>query len=260
MQLRTIVTYLDDQYPAATAEDWDNVGLLIGDLSATVTAVLTCLTLTATVCREAIENEADLIVAHHPFPFRPIKRITSETVEGRLLLELIRNGIAVYSPHTAHDSATDGVNRQLADFFGLIDMEPLNPNGSGRIGNLPQLSKIVDLLPLIESRLGRCSFVGQLDRVIHRIAIGCGAADDFVTAASDRGADLLLIGEARFHTCLQADSLGLALILPGHFASERFAVETLAEKIAAQFPDLPCSASRTEQDIVRLSLLGTVPK
>jgi len=250
MQLQTIVTYLDDRYPAATAEDWDNVGLLVGDLSVTVLNVLTCLTLTPTVCREAVDGKVDLIVSHHPFPFRPFKRITSETVEGRLLLELIRNGIAVYSPHTAHDSAPDGVNQQLADLFGLVAIEPLNPNGSGRIGNLPQPSKLADLLTRIEDRLGRCSFVGEPNRMIRRIAIGCGAADGFVTAASDAGADLLLVGEARFHACLQADSLGLAMILSGHFASERFAVETLAEKIAAKFPELRCTPSRTERDVL----------
>ena len=251
MQLRTIVTYLDDQYPAATAEDWDNVGLLVGDLSANVKNILTCLTLTSTVCREAVEGKVDLIVSHHPFPFRPLKRVTSETIEGRLLLELIRNGIAVYSPHTAHDSAPDGVNRQLADMLGLVDLEALNPNGSGRIGNLPQTSKLADLLTLVEDRLGRCSFVGKPDQTIRRIAVGCGAADEFVTAASNAGADLLLVGEARFHACLQAESLGLAMILPGHFASERFAVETLAEKITVIFPQLHCAASQTEKDVLR---------
>jgi len=251
MQLQTIVSYLDEQYPATTAEDWDNVGLLVGDLSAAISKTMTCLTLTPTVCREAIEEKASLIVSHHPFPFRPFKRITSESVEGRLLLELIRNNIAVYSPHTAHDSATDGVNRQLADLFGLVDLEALNPNGSGRIGNLPTPQTLAELLALIERRLGRCSFVGEPGRRIERIAVGCGAADEFVQAAVDANADLLLVGEARFHACLQAESLGLALILPGHYASERFAVETLAQKIAARYPKIPCFASRTERDVLR---------
>ena len=253
MRLQTIVAYLDEQYPASTAEDWDNVGLLVGDLSATVLNALTCLTLTPTVCQEAVENKVDLIVSHHPFPFRPFQRITSETIEGRLLLKLIRNGIAVYSPHTAHDSAPDGVNQQLADLFGLVDLEPLNPNGSGRIGNLPLPLKLSVLLSLAEGQLGRCSFVGQSDRMIHRVAIGCGAADNFVPAASDAGAELLLVGEARFHACLQADSFGLAMILPGHFASEHFAVVTLAEKIAAKFPTLRCFASHTERDVLQVT-------
>ncbi len=251
MQLQTLVSWLDERYPAATAEDWDNVGLLVGDLAADASKVLTCLTLTPTVCREAIEKKVDLIVSHHPFPFRPLKRITSETIEGRLLLELIRAGIAVYSPHTAHDSAPDGVNRQLADLFELVDIEPLNPNGSGRIGDLPESKTLQELLRGIERRLGRCSFVGEPATEIRRVALGCGAADGFVSTAHENGADLLLVGEARFHACLEAESLGLALILPGHFASERFAVETLAEKIGAEFPELSCFASGTERDVLR---------
>jgi putative NIF3 family GTP cyclohydrolase 1 type 2 len=85
------------------------------------------------------------------------------------------------------------------------------------------------------------------------MAIGCGAADDFVDEAAKQGADGLLLGEARFHTCLRAQSLRLALILPGHFASERFAVETLAQKIAARFPEIPCFASNSERDVIKRS-------
>ena len=251
MQLQTFVSYLDEQYPSTTAEDWDNVGLLVGDLSAAVFKAMTCLTLTPNVCREAVDEKVSLIVSHHPFPFQPIKRITSESIEGRLLLQLIRHGIAVYSPHTAHDSAADGVNRQLADLFELTDLEPLNLNGSGRIGNLPTTQSLTDLVALVDRRLGRCSFVGDPDRRVKRIAVGCGAADEFVQAAANGNADLLLVGEARFHTCLLAEALGLALILPGHYASEHFAVETLAEKIAARFPAIPCFPSRTERDVLR---------
>ncbi len=251
MQLAEIVSYLDDQYPASTAEEWDNVGLLVGDTNESVAKIMTCLTITPNVCREAVDEKARLIIAHHPFPFRSLRRITSHTVEGRILLELIRNDIAVYSPHTAHDSATDGVNRQLADMLGLVDVEPLNPNGSGRIGNLSKATPLSILVSTLSGRLGRSSFVGDPNRSIRRVAIGCGAADEFVGAAATSGADMLLLGEARFHTCLQAESLGLALILPGHYGSERFAVESLADKISARFPEISCFASRTEQDVIR---------
>lgn len=249
--IREIKNWLDTEYPAALAEEWDNIGLLVGDETKTVRRIMTCLTVTPNTCNEAVTEKIDLIVSHHPFPFRAVKRITSETVEGRMLLQLIGADIGVYSPHTAHDSAPDGVNRQLATLLELTDVEPLNENGSGRIGNLKESITFHNLLGMIRDRLGSCAYVGDVRRKIRRIAVGCGAADEFVDQAARSGADLLLLGEARFHTCLQAESLGLALALPGHYASERFAVETLAEKIAARFPDLECFAGRSEYDVVR---------
>jgi dinuclear metal center YbgI/SA1388 family protein len=254
--LKSIVSYLDTEYPASSAEEWDNVGLLIGDLSAKVERIMTCLTVTPAVCSEAVTKKVNLIVSHHPFPFRAIKRITSENIEGTILLRLIAHGIAVYSPHTAHDSAPDGVNRQLATLFNLEEVKPLNANGSGRIGNCKQTGiRLTDILRIVEQRLCPCSYVGELEKPIHRIAVGCGAADEFVPEAARQDADLLLLGEARFHTCLQAESLGLALILPGHFASERFAVETLAEKMTARFPDIPCFSSDSEQDVIKRTII-----
>jgi dinuclear metal center YbgI/SA1388 family protein len=251
MTIQSVVTYLDAEYPAELAEDWDNVGLLVGDFSANVERLMTCLTVTPVVCEEAVTKKVDLIISHHPFPFRAVKRVTSANAEGTMLLKLISHAIAVYSPHTAHDSARDGVNRQLATILGLTDVEPLNANGSGCIGCCRQTVLLTDMLRIVEQRLGLCSYVGKLDRLVKRVAVGCGAADEFVAESVRRGADLLFVGEARFHACLQAESLGLALILPGHFASERFAVETLAEKIATRFPDLSCFSADSEQDVIK---------
>jgi dinuclear metal center YbgI/SA1388 family protein len=252
MDIKLIVSYLDAEYPALLAESWDNTGLLVGDDSAAVERIMTCLTVTPEVCDESVAKKVSLIVSHHPFPFQAVKQITSQTVEGSLLLRLISHGIAVYSPHTAHDSAKDGVNQQLAAILELADVTPLNANGSGRIGNCKQSGILFsDLLRIIERRLGACSYVGDLEKPVHRIAAGCGAADDFVDEAAKQGADVLLLGEARFHTCLRAQSLRLSLILTGHFSSEHFAVKTLAKKIAARFPEIPCFPANSEQDVIK---------
>src|SRR5713101_8136145 len=94
-----IIDYLDHFAPSHLAADWDNVGLLLGDRSAKVERVMTCLTVTPEVSQEAIGSQAQLIVCHHPILFHPIQRLTTDTPEGRMLLSLIRAGVAVYSPH-----------------------------------------------------------------------------------------------------------------------------------------------------------------
>ena len=80
---------------------------------------VTCLTVTPETAAEAIAGGANLIVAHHPVLFRPAKRLTGATAEGRMLLDLARGGVAVYSPHTAFDNCAGGINDLLAERLGL---------------------------------------------------------------------------------------------------------------------------------------------
>src|SRR5947209_10898341 len=96
--------YLERFAPCATAADWDNVGLLLGDGTDPVGRVMTCLTVTPESAAEAVAERAELIVSHHPVLFRPTKRLTTATPDGRMLLSLARAGVAVYSPHTAYDN------------------------------------------------------------------------------------------------------------------------------------------------------------
>ncbi len=127
MRLSEILSALDRLAPLELAESWDNVGLLLGDRQAEVTRALTCLTLTPDVAEEAIQSGTTLIVTHHPILFKPVQRLTADTTEGRMLGRLMQAGIAVYSPHTAWDNASRGINQQLAERLGLRDIVPLRP-------------------------------------------------------------------------------------------------------------------------------------
>ncbi len=88
---------------------------------------MTCLTLTPQSVAEAIESQAQMVVAHHPLPFKPIAKLTTQSQSGRMLWDLARAGISVYSPHTAWDSAGRGINARLAELLGLEDCQPIVP-------------------------------------------------------------------------------------------------------------------------------------
>jgi dinuclear metal center YbgI/SA1388 family protein len=241
--------------PHRLAEDWDNVGLLVGDRSHEVVKAMTCLTVTPESVEEAIDDEVDLIVTHHPLPFRPLKRITGDSVVGRMLLNLMGREIAVYSPHTSFDSAHQGINQRLAEGIGITEIQPLAPLehdpdglGSGRYGSLNTTLDV--LVSNVKSflKVDGLHFVGDPSQSIGRVAVACGSAGQMLHQAIRLGCDALLVGETNFHTCLEAKATQTALILPGHYASERFAVESLAAVLADEFSDVNIWASKKESD------------
>ncbi|MGL6196850.1 MAG: Nif3-like dinuclear metal center hexameric protein [Thermoguttaceae bacterium] len=248
--LSEIISYFNEIFPNELAESWDNVGLLVGDPAKTVRKIMTCLTVTPETVSEAAENKADLIVSHHPFPFHATKRITTETVPGQMLLKLVESKIAVYSPHTTHDNVDFGVNKQLADMLELHDVKPLVLE-AGRFGLLPQPMLFNELVKKVKTALSlrHIQFVDSSGgNAVRTVAIGCGAAGGFLENAIAEKADVFLLGETSFHTCLEAKANGVSLIMPGHFASERFAMEKLAVRIQERFPNISCFPSRTETD------------
>lgn len=251
----TIAEYLERFAPPQLAAEWDNVGLLLGDRSREVKRIMTCLTVTPETTSEAVAERADLVVPHHPFPFKPLRRITSDLNEGRMLLELAAARIAVYSPHTAFDSAAQGINRWLAEAAGLQNIAPLIPDaddanvGTGRMGDVAGSSLAQFAAKVAKSlKLSGLQIVCRSETPVRRVAVGCGSAGELLEAAMRQQCDCFLTGEARFHACLEAQAAGIALVLVGHYASERFAVDRLAEILAAQFPGVTVWASRREQD------------
>ncbi len=254
-----IATFLDAFAPLRLAEAWDNVGLLIGDRLRQVDRVMTCLTITATTVHEAVSDGADIVVVHHPMPFAPLKRFTTDTSEVRLLWSLAGAGISIYSPHTAFDSAPEGINQRLAAGIGLTDIEPLttrfeDPDGRrfgvGRKGRLAAPASLTTLAERVKKFLGVAGVhvVGGRDTHISRVAVACGSAGELLADARRAECDCFVTGETRFHTALEAEAAGIAMILAGHYASERFAVEQLAGLLRHQFPTVHVWASSQERD------------
>ena len=251
-----IITVLENLAPPQLAEDWDNTGLLVGRSDADVAKIMTCLTLTSDVAAEAVEQGVQLVVSHHPILFRGTKQITDAGIEGGILLKLIENGVAVYSPHTSFDSAESGINQQLAKLFGLMDVQPIRPQvdsaglGRGRFGKVSGSLKLAEFLAGVRSAVGagHLEFSGSRDASVSTVAVACGAAIEFLDDAVLLGCDTFVTGEARFHSVLEARAQGVNLILLGHYSSERPAIEQLATMLAVEFAEVDVWASRVECD------------
>jgi dinuclear metal center YbgI/SA1388 family protein len=247
--LAAVTHELEQLAPLRLAADWDAVGLLVGGRRDRVERVMTCLTLTDRVAAEAVTERADLVVVHHPIPFRPIARITTATGTGRVLLALIESGASIWSPHTAWDSAAGGINDQLAALLDLDRVTPLEPAadlplaGFGRAGTAAAGVTVADLARRAADRLGAraAQIAGDAGRAAGRVGIICGSGGDGIDAVRRAGCDTLLTGEIRLHQAVEAEAAGLAVIAVGHHASEAFSLPVLAGRLV-------CWASRQERD------------
>jgi dinuclear metal center YbgI/SA1388 family protein len=127
MKLKDLASYLDSAVPLAYQEDYDNAGLQVGQPQKEITSAMICLDVTEEVIKEAIASECDLIVSHHPLIFRGIKNLTGKTFVERILIEAVKNDIAIYSAHTNLDVLSNGVSRKMAEKIGLKKIAVLAP-------------------------------------------------------------------------------------------------------------------------------------
>jgi len=124
-RVKDIVALMEEIAPPAYAEDWDNVGLLVGSPQAEVEIVLVSLDATSEVVAEAGERGAGLLISHHPPIFRPMTRVMTDEPPGSIVKEALVAGVALYAAHTNLDLCEVGVNVVLAEMFGLRDHRPL---------------------------------------------------------------------------------------------------------------------------------------
>ena len=236
MNVQDVCVFMENFAPKALAESWDNTGFLVGEKTRRCSRIMTCLTITPETVQEAVMKKADMIIAHHPMPFRALKELTSETTVGRLLRSLIKNDIALYCPHTSFDSAPRGINQQLAEGLGLEEIQPIVPSaecggGTGRMGVFKEEQTLSSFLEKVKSLLNLpyVQYVGDPGAVVRKVGIGCGAAGEFLQYALRFNCDVFLTGETNFHTCLEAKAQGIGLVLMTHFAGEKYACDRLAD-------------------------------
>ncbi len=257
MNIDTLLTAIQEIAPLELAESWDNVGLLVGDRRRKLSGAMTCLTVTQQSLDEAIQGGANLVIAHHPIPFKPVSRITTDSVTGSLLVHALEHGLSIYSPHTAWDNAQGGINDQLAMKLGLIDVQPLvltehpkwSPHGvgTGRYGRFPGPTMAASLIDRLAAELPITNPRCTQDTVsISKIGIVCGSGGSMLSQVARRGCDAMLTGEATYHQCLEAQALGIVMILIGHHASEFFAMQTMTSRLKRQFDSLAIWTSTTE--------------
>ena len=239
MKVKEIIAALERFAPLSLQEDYDNAGLQVGLTETEVLGVLLCLDVTEAVIEEA-KSSANLIVAHHPLLFRPLKCVSDCDEAQRCTRLAVKHDIAIYAAHTNLDNARGGVNYKIAERLGLEVTDFLQPidgdGGSGIIGTFGKAMNAAEFLGLVKStfRVKGLMHNELLQRPIRTVAL-CGGAGDFLLKnAIAKNADAFITGEMHYHTYFGHEQ-EIQIAVTGHYQSELCVVEIfralLEEKI-----------------------------
>ena len=242
-----LVEALEARYRPAWAEQWDRVGLVLGDPDAAVRRVLCVVDVVDETVAEAFEAGVDLIVAHHPLLLKGVSSVAPTTHKGRVVHRLIKGDIALFVAHTNADAARPGVSDALAGRLGLRDLRPLSPHatdpelGIGRVGTLPESMSLRDFTAFAAGRLPATTWgvraAGDPDRPVRTVAVCGGAGDSFLAEATAAGADAYLTADLRHHVAGEhLASGGPALLDAAHWATERPWCDDVAAWLRAEHP------------------------
>ena len=252
MKVKEVIAALEQFAPLPLQDDFDNAGLQIGLTEADVTGALLCLDVTEDVIDEAAERGLNLIVAHHPLLFHPLKAVVGRTYVERCTLKAIQRGIAIYAAHTNLDNAVGGVNYEIASRIGLRDVELLTKRevngivcGAGVIGTLPQSEDELSFLSRLKAIFGVQALQHNrlMGRSVRRVALCGGAGSFLLNDAIHAGADSFITGEIHYHDFFGHDG-EILMVSMGHYESEQFTPCIFERLLREQFPTLRVEHTR----------------
>lgn len=239
MKLENIMNVIENIAPKKLKEDFDNVGLMVGDKEKNINKILLALDCTMDVIEEAKKIGAELILTHHPLIFRKPSSITTDTLLGKKVIELIKNDINLYSAHTNWDSAKEGLNDTIVKMLGLESSRIISKcksneeAGIGRIAVLPQEKTLKEIIEQVRVSLGvtNLRYAGNLEQKIKTISIVNGSGQSFFEDSIRLGADLVITGDTTYHFVSDYEEMGLSIIDVGHFNSEWPVLVKLSENL-----------------------------
>ncbi|SER07995.1 Nif3-like dinuclear metal center hexameric protein [Neolewinella agarilytica] len=259
MTIQDITSYLESIAPAHLQESYDNAGLIVGQPDTEVTGVLTSLDCIETTIEEAKARGCNLIVAHHPIVFRGLKRFNGSNYVERTVIKAIKEDVAIYAIHTNLDNVRhQGVNERIAQRLELTGLRLLKPKneemtiGSGMVGQLPHPMGKETFLRFLKDRM-ELSLVKHTvfpEEQVTTVAL-CGGAGGFLLSdAKAAGAQVFVTSDYKYHEFFDADG-EIVICDIGHYESERFTTQLLAELLTKKFPTFAVLCTERNTNPVR---------
>lgn len=270
MLLNQLISRFEQLWPVQDAEEWDSIGLVVGNRNHQIRKVLLTVDVTDEIVQEAKTSNADLILAHHPLLLRGVDSVAEETSKGFILTELIRSGVSLYTAHTNADSQPTGTSSVLAKKIALADTAILaqnqQGNGIGIIGSLAKPTSLGELAALLNEILPQTAtgvrVAGDFNRKIQKVALCAGAGDTYLQLALNSAADVYITSDLRHHPAQEilqqakAKGVEFALIDISHWAAEYLWLDQVAKELS----DLPIEVQVSDVRTDVFDFLLNIPR
>ncbi len=243
MRCREWIELFEKLAPMELACDWDNPGLIAGRYDKEIKKILVALDAADEVIEQAIAEQADLLVTHHPLIFKPLKQVNDGNFISRRIVRLLQADICCFAMHTNFDAAPGCMADLAAERLGLKNGEPLEvtgevdgqPAGIGKVGNIETPVTLSELAAQVKSafNLPFVTVYGAdcVTGPVSRIAVSPGAGGSMTGLGIQKEAQVLVTGDIGHHTGIDAAACHMAVIDAGHYGLEHIFIPFVAEYI-----------------------------
>ena len=258
VSLEVLTQSFEELWPISSKDDWDHPGLAFGSKQSEIHRVLLSVDVTAAVIQEAVEKDAQLVIAHHPPLLRGVNELGTATIKGNIASLAIKNDLAVFSAHTNADKSAIGTGQALAKAFDVTVTGVLDPaSGHGFVANLKAPETLISfstrLAKILPSVAAGIKVAGNSEQLISSIAVAPGAGDSFMANALAANVDLFITSDLRHHPAqdyMESNQIGreLALMDISHWAAESMWLPLAQAQLAKRHPDVEFVISELRTD------------
>ena len=241
IKLSDLIKIIEDWAPKNFSEDFDNVGLIVGDKNSIINKAIITLDTSEDVIDEAVKNNCNLIITFHPIIFSGLKKITTETYIERVVLKALKNNINIYAIHTNLDNHPKGVNYIISKKLNLKNVSFLIPKknfdiGMGMIGDLQNPVNEYDFLLNLSKKMNS-GFLKHSDFLLG------GSGSFAIGNAIENNADCYVTSDLKYHDYFKAEKK-ILLIDIGHYESEQFTKDLILDFLNKKIPKFACVKSK----------------
>ena len=248
MKVIEVSKILNNWMPTSIAEDFDNVGLIVGNPESLVTNILVTLDTTNEVIDEAIKKNCNLIISYHPIIFNALKKITSDSgYVQKSIINAVKNNISIYAIHTSLDNHPEGISYFLAKKIGLKNLSTLIPKtneldgiktGMGIIGKLDKPKDEDGFFDLLKDKLNLkyIRHSKKINKTISKVSIVVGSGSFAIKNSLDLEADAFITSDLKYHNFFETDNKAV-LVDIGHYESENHIKLIIKEFLNKKLPN-----------------------
>lgn len=256
--VKDIAAVIEEFAPIQLQESYDNSGLQIGNPGMKVSAALLCLDVTEATLAEAKARRCNMIISHHPLLFKGIKQLIGCTPQQRIVMNSLRDNIAIYSAHTNLDSTLGGVSYEIARELGICSLKPLEPtisdalSGLGVIGDVPTIPALEFLRKIKDTfSVKQLRYSNQSSKLVIRKAAVCGGSGaSLIPTAIESGADIIITGDVKYHDFTEY-AQEIIIVDMGHYESELCTKKIFSRIIREKFPNFVTYFSESEKNPIQ---------